>query len=750
MAKKPGKFIASIGPYNFYRTPDGRIVDENGAPAPKKVLDVLKAEEAATELPAEEPAPAVEEEKIEASVEDGKAQRKKRSFGRKLGSATLQTFFPEMYKTMDKFRQAYQQDRDKDAAEQKRNQAQLRFSIENIEDINKNNNTLIKEQLAELEKSNVLLSKIAEKMGVDVGGIPGIGSVGKLLGKGLRGASRLLRNPYVAGGILATGAAITAYNYFKGDEETKPETTPTPTPTPPEGAVGGAPDATPSAGGGGATGGKAESAAVTAAKSKKTNKAQNILNFKASDINFNSQRLTFDVNKLTIDVKSLPVATQGQAASGGGAGMQGTQQAQQTSAPSVASETNTTGTLSQAFGGMQGGGAAITGGGAAAGGYGGGGLKDTGSAQDAVSFFVSKGWTQEQAAGIVANLHAESKFKADAVGDGGKAYGIAQWHPDRQRKFQEIYGKPIQQANFKEQLEFVDWELNNTEKKAGNRLRSAQTAEQAAQIVDAHYERSAAGAAGNSYGRMAVASQIQNLKPAETTTNITGTMDQAFGGMQGGGPPLLPAGTTAQASAGAGRGFITEKAGERAAAMAAANQEIDPEIANAIAAGGGDASILQQYQEVKNAPGKAFEEYTPWYKTYGDMLSGGTPEQKAELLKKTQELENSTLMTAPEAIAMGDIKPRQPAAQLMASSSMANTMMSINAFGNYPAPEPAPPPAPTRPRLAPRQQERHIDRVNAMPRGANDDHIERAFAILGLVALNMISHKGRNRHMSRW
>jgi len=114
----------------------------------------------------------------------------------------------------------------------------------------------------------------------------------------------------------------------------------------------------------------------------------------------------------------------------------------------------------------------------------------TGSEKEAMDFFQSKGWTQEQAAGIVGNLKAESNFKTDAVGDGGKAYGIAQWHPNRQAKFQEVYGKPIQQANFKEQLEYVNWELNNTEKRAGEKLRGAKSATEAASLVDQFYERS--------------------------------------------------------------------------------------------------------------------------------------------------------------------------------------------------------------------------------------------------------------------
>jgi hypothetical protein len=116
--------------------------------------------------------------------------------------------------------------------------------------------------------------------------------------------------------------------------------------------------------------------------------------------------------------------------------------------------------------------------------------------QEAMQFFQSKGWTREQAAGIVGNLQVESgNFAPDVVsgrrkGDGGKAVGIAQWHPPRQATFQRVMGKPVEGSSLKEQLEFVNWELNNTEKRAGNILRTMTDAAQAAEAVDKFYERS--------------------------------------------------------------------------------------------------------------------------------------------------------------------------------------------------------------------------------------------------------------------
>lgn len=106
------------------------------------------------------------------------------------------------------------------------------------------------------------------------------------------------------------------------------------------------------------------------------------------------------------------------------------------------------------------------------------------------AFFESKGWSAAQAAGIVANLQAESGMRADAVGDSGKAYGLAQWHPDRQANFAKWAGKDIRQASAAEQMAFVHYELTaGTEQKAGAALRGAVTAQKAGALVSSMYER---------------------------------------------------------------------------------------------------------------------------------------------------------------------------------------------------------------------------------------------------------------------
>ena len=104
-------------------------------------------------------------------------------------------------------------------------------------------------------------------------------------------------------------------------------------------------------------------------------------------------------------------------------------------------------------------------------------------------FFESRGWTSAQSAGIAANLIKESSINPRAVGDGGRAYGIAQWHPDRQANFTTAIGGDIRNSTLEQQLTFVDWELRNTESAAGNRLKQAKSPEEAAGIVSRYYER---------------------------------------------------------------------------------------------------------------------------------------------------------------------------------------------------------------------------------------------------------------------
>jgi len=128
--------------------------------------------------------------------------------------------------------------------------------------------------------------------------------------------------------------------------------------------------------------------------------------------------------------------------------------------------------------------------------------------KSALDYFQSQGWTKEQSAGLVANLYAESGLNEKIPGGGGKAYGIGQWHPDRQADFQNLFGHPIQQSTFEEQLAFVQYELTQgKEKAAGDALRKESSAAGAGAVVSKKYERPAA-AESEAYNRGRMADSI--------------------------------------------------------------------------------------------------------------------------------------------------------------------------------------------------------------------------------------------------
>lgn len=95
--------------------------------------------------------------------------------------------------------------------------------------------------------------------------------------------------------------------------------------------------------------------------------------------------------------------------------------------------------------------------------------------QRAYQFFISRGYSPAQAAALAGNAqHESSGGRPDAVGDNGKAYGLFQWHPDRQAFLRSFAQREkLDPTKEETQLAFKDWELRNTERAAGDRLRSA-------------------------------------------------------------------------------------------------------------------------------------------------------------------------------------------------------------------------------------------------------------------------------------
>ena len=107
---------------------------------------------------------------------------------------------------------------------------------------------------------------------------------------------------------------------------------------------------------------------------------------------------------------------------------------------------------------------------------------------------LRENWSKEQACGIISNIEAESNFREDAIGDGGTAYGICQWHSDRQRNFRNHFGHDIRSSTYVEQVQFINVELvGGTESHAGELLKRATSPNEAGRLVSQNYERPADG-----------------------------------------------------------------------------------------------------------------------------------------------------------------------------------------------------------------------------------------------------------------
>ncbi|MBL8953224.1 MAG: LysM peptidoglycan-binding domain-containing protein [Myxococcaceae bacterium] len=115
-----------------------------------------------------------------------------------------------------------------------------------------------------------------------------------------------------------------------------------------------------------------------------------------------------------------------------------------------------------------------------------------GDAQQTIDFFMSKGLTRQQAAGIAGNLLYESNFRPTAVGDGGTSFGVAQWHNgrgDNMKAWTRANG--YSPESFRGQLEFLWHELNGAESNALAKLLATTTANDAGMAFCRWFERPA-------------------------------------------------------------------------------------------------------------------------------------------------------------------------------------------------------------------------------------------------------------------
>lgn len=144
----------------------------------------------------------------------------------------------------------------------------------------------------------------------------------------------------------------------------------------------------------------------------------------------------------------------------------------------------------------------------------------TPDAKDAIEKFEKMGWSRNQAIGIVNNLQAESGGRLDhrAIGDNGTAFGVAQWRNERVEMFKRIMGVDIMNSTRDQQYAFADWELRNTHKGAGDRLRASKSVEDASRIVTTDFEIPAKKEM-RADERAAVATELARLAQADALKN---------------------------------------------------------------------------------------------------------------------------------------------------------------------------------------------------------------------------------------
>lgn len=104
-----------------------------------------------------------------------------------------------------------------------------------------------------------------------------------------------------------------------------------------------------------------------------------------------------------------------------------------------------------------------------------------------VNYFIKKGLTEVQARGIYGNIMQESGGNIRATSsDGHNSYGIAQWTGDRKRRLFNMYGT---NPSLEQQLDYLWWELNNTESEALAALRNTSTVYDATKVFMNKFER---------------------------------------------------------------------------------------------------------------------------------------------------------------------------------------------------------------------------------------------------------------------
>jgi hypothetical protein len=103
---------------------------------------------------------------------------------------------------------------------------------------------------------------------------------------------------------------------------------------------------------------------------------------------------------------------------------------------------------------------------------------------------VARGIPRHAAIGIAGNIAVESNFNpgineiAPVVPGSRGGYGLIQWTGPRRRQFEDYaQTRGVAFDDLNTQLDFLNWELQNTERRAADRIFAAQTPEEAARLT---------------------------------------------------------------------------------------------------------------------------------------------------------------------------------------------------------------------------------------------------------------------------
>lgn len=152
--------------------------------------------------------------------------------------------------------------------------------------------------------------------------------------------------------------------------------------------------------------------------------------------------------------------------------------------------------------------------------------KLTSQAAESMDFWMQNGLTRAQASAMVAQEARESQGDPNAIGDGGQAHGLFQWHSDRQRNIMAGTGIDVRNSSHGDQLKAALWEMKT--RGDFDRLLATDSPEEGAAVATRYFERPA-DIAGESAMRAKIArdyynaSTMQNVAEAQTTIQVADT-----------------------------------------------------------------------------------------------------------------------------------------------------------------------------------------------------------------------------------